>query len=226
MRTLAIGDIHGCRKALEYLLHVVSPTPTDVVVTLGDYVDRGPDSRGVIDTLIALRGEIQLITLKGNHEIMMESARSDSRAETGWMNPFVGGDATMESYGTCDLDEIPESHWDFIADCAPSWENESHLFVHANVEPHLSLEDQPADTLYWDRFDNRGPHISGKIMICGHTSQRSGVPVNLGHAVCIDTAAYNGQWLTCLDASTGQYWQANEEGDLREYELDPPLVNE
>jgi serine/threonine protein phosphatase 1 len=67
-RTIAIGDIHGCSDALAALIDAVAPCPHDIVVTLGDYIDRGPNSRGVVDRLIALAGQCQLVTLLGNHE--------------------------------------------------------------------------------------------------------------------------------------------------------------
>jgi serine/threonine protein phosphatase 1 len=79
--------------------------------------------------------------------------------------------------------------------------------------------------LFWESFTDRGPHDSGKIMICGHTQQRSGVPLNLGHAVCLDTWAYGNGWLTCLDATTGRIWQANQKGERRTAELDDFLAD-
>jgi serine/threonine protein phosphatase 1 len=91
-----------------------------------------------------------------------------------------------------------------------------HIFVHANLYADAALEDQPDFMLYWEKFDPaQGPHESGKIMVCGHTPQRSGVPVNVGHSVCIDTKAHGGGWLTCLDVASGRYWQANEQGETR-----------
>jgi serine/threonine protein phosphatase 1 len=69
--------------------------------------------------------------------------------------------------------------------------------------------------LYWESFDDPPPHESGKVMVCGHTSQKSGKPRNLGHAVCIDTWACGEGWLTCLDAESGRYWQANQRGETR-----------
>jgi len=68
--------------------------------------------------------------------------------------------------------------------------------------------------LYWEQF-NDPPHESGKIMVCGHTPQRSGRPRDIGHAVCIDTGAHAGGWLTCLDVMSGTYWQANQQGQTR-----------
>jgi len=67
---------------------------------------------------------------------------------------------------------------------------------------------------------NPAPHCSGKIMVCGHTSQKSGVPLNLGHAICIDTWAYGKGWLTCLDVISGRVWQANQAGQQREAWID------
>ena len=117
MRTLAIGDIHGCTTHLDALLAAVAPTPVDRLVFLGDYVDRGPDSRGVLDRLIALKETHQVVCLRGNHELMMTRARSDKSEYRMWMQ--VGGAQALGSYGdkpgrSGTLDSIPEAHWRFI----------------------------------------------------------------------------------------------------------------
>ena len=96
MRTLAIGDIHGSSAALKALADFVDFAPDDVIITLGDYIDRGPDSKGVIDFLIELRKSHQVITLKGNHEIMMENARISDQELYFWL--LNGGEAAMESF--------------------------------------------------------------------------------------------------------------------------------
>ena len=92
MRTLAIGDIHGCLRSLEALADYADFSADDTIVTLGDYVDRGPDSKGVIDFLIDLGKSHKLVCLKGNHEIMMQWARKDAEElrltiRTGWAVP-------------------------------------------------------------------------------------------------------------------------------------------
>ena len=90
MRVLAIGDIHGCLGPLDDLLAWVQPAPDDVLITLGDYVDRGPDSRGVINRLIELKKKRPVICLRGNHEIMMLDAWQGGRTERkSWLS--VGG---------------------------------------------------------------------------------------------------------------------------------------
>jgi serine/threonine protein phosphatase 1 len=221
MRTLAIGDIHGCRAALDHLLAFVDPKPGETIVALGDFVDRGPDSKGVIDKLIELHVAGQLVALRGNHEIMMLHALEGEMEHLSfWI--ACGGEAALESYapeGQAPLIEhVPATHLHFIKHTCVDWyEMETHFFVHANVHPDLPLAEQKTAHLHWESFgvNWHRAHCSGKIMVCGHTQQRSGVPLNLGSAVCIDTAAYAGGWLTCLDVTTGDFWQANELGQTR-----------
>ena len=95
----------------------------------------------------------------------------------------------------------------------------THFFVHANAEPHRALNDQPESTLYWRKLGDPKPHCSGKIMVCGHTPQESGIPFDNGSAVCIDTLPHRGGWLTCLDVGSGTVWQANESGETRTLQL-------
>src|SRR5262245_50312650 len=96
MRTLAIGDIHGCLSALDALLDEVDPQHGDLVVALGDYVDRGPDSKGVLDRLIALEARCRCVALRGNHDVMMMAGREDREQFREWLN--YGGKQTLESY--------------------------------------------------------------------------------------------------------------------------------
>ena len=84
--TLAIGDVHGCLRALDALLEDVDPQPDDLVVLLGDYIDRGPDSKGVLDRLLLLRARCRCVTLKGNHELMMLAGREGQGALTSGSN--------------------------------------------------------------------------------------------------------------------------------------------
>jgi serine/threonine protein phosphatase 1 len=217
LRYLAIGDIHGCFRALTTLSAYVPFKGDDLLITLGDYVNRGPNSSAVLDWLIAYQQRGKLIALRGNHELMMLDARHSDDAFDRWIEN--GGDATLASYSPFDdkgkLIDIPEEHWQFLEETQGLFETESHFFVHANVYPDLPLNEQPDFMLYWEKFDNPPLHESGKIMICGHTSQKSGVPISNGHAICIDTWACGKGWLTCLDVASGQYWQANQQGETR-----------
>ena len=218
MRCLAITDIHGCSQALNTLLKAINPQPDDLIITLGDYVNKGPDSKGVIEKLIYLSQNYNLIPLKGNHDILLLQSRCHT-LEYSIDNELIGLE-TLLSYTPkgqkLSLNNIPESHWSFIADtCLDSWENDTHIFVHANLDPRLSLYQQPEHQLYWEKFINPLPHYSGKTMICGHTSQKTGKPINLGHAICIDTWACGEGWLTCLDVYGGQIWQANQKAEIQ-----------
>ncbi len=201
MRTLAIGDIHGCLRAFDTLLEMVSPTLDDTLVTLGDYVDRGPDSRGVIERLLSLEKFTQFVPLRGNHEEMMCAAR-DGRADLHfWMR--VGGDETVASYG------VPIDPFDLEQD-GEGLRNG----VPQALDAHARRE------LLWPKFQDRGPHQSGKRVICGHTPQHNGIPLNVGHTVVVDTWVYDLiGWLTCFDVESGHYWQANQQGDRREGNL-------
>ncbi len=211
MRTLTIGDIHGCRSALDYLLEAVSLREDDVIVTLGDYVDRGPDSKGVIERLLELQKKHHLIALKGNHEVMMLQARAEM-SPSGWLS--VGGDTTLDSYGAKVWSDIPSGHWQFLEKTARYHETETHIFVHAGIYPGVEMASQVDTTLFWQFFENPSRHLSGKIMVCGH-SEVGDEPKNLEHSICIDTKAYEDGWLTCLDVGSGQYWQAKESGETR-----------
>ncbi len=223
-RYLAIGDIHGCINALTSLVDFVAFRPEDTIVTLGDYIDRGPDSSAVLDFIIELGETNNLVPLRGNHEIMM----LDSREKKSWFHAWMdyGGDATLLSYSSSAGDtgsfaDVPDSHIDFLEHkLVPYYECKSHFFVHANADANVALEDQTDPTLYWRKYDNPERHCSDKIMVCGHTVQRSGLPLGNGHSICIDTWAYGSGWLTCLDVGSGAIWQANEAGERRSFTID------
>lgn len=221
MRTFAIGDIHGCSALLDDLLAAIRPTPEDRLVFLGDYVDRGPDSRGVIDRLISLKQELNVVCLRGNHELMMARSRRDRSEYKMWY--AVGGMQALASYGKTPgrmgtLEDVPERHWRFFDDdCVDYFETETHLFVHAGLAFDAPMEEQEEGWLFWEFFDPDHPpnHVSGKTVICGHTSQKSGEILDRETAICIDTFAYGGGWLTALDVDTREYWQVSLVGSLR-----------
>lgn len=211
MRTFAIGDIHGCSIALGALIAAVSPALDDCVVALGDFVDWGPDSRGVLDQLLTLRERTHLICLRGNHEEMMLRSRNNADEHAIWMR--AGGDATLRSYPE---ERMNDSHWQFVEDdCRDVFEDASHIFVHGGLNPDLPVGQQPVYMLRWKTFRDVKPHCSDKVMVCGHSVQRDGLPKSLGHAICIDTGASCGGWLTCFEPSSGNYWQANQKGGVR-----------
>lgn len=218
---MAIGDIHGCSTALRTLLDVVQPGAEDIVITLGDYIDRGPDSKGVLDTLLRLEQSTQLKPLMGNHEVLFVDAAAGELSMHDWLS--VGGQATLESYAngrSPSWSHVDPEHLTFLAErTLRYWEMDSHFFVHANANAFIPLEEQTDDWLFWSRFDDSYPHVSGKIMVCGHTAQKAGIPTIKSHAMCIDTWVYGQGWLTCFDVQAGRFTQANQAGKVRELAL-------
>jgi serine/threonine protein phosphatase 1 len=215
-RLIAIGDIHGCSAALGALLDAIELGADDRVVTLGDYVDRGPDSRGVLDLLLELDASGRLIPLLGNHEEMMLGALRGSYPRPWWLQH--GGVATLDSYGFVgDLSVIPQEHLEFLDRCLPYYETDDTIFTHANYVADEPLDCQPAEALRWQSLREHFPaeHVSGKRVYLGHTVQKQGEILDVGYLVCLDTYCYGGGWLTARDVETGQTWQASPEGALR-----------
>lgn len=217
MRTLAIGDIHGCHTSLTNLLRIVHPRADDQIIFLGDYIDRGPASRLVMDLLINSPKVCSAVFLRGNHEVMILEAREDPLKANLWRS--YGGDEMLASYSVGYKDDwlagIPDAHWNFLEHTRPYFETDRVIFVHACLDPELDMEEQQAWLLYWEQFGRMQPHKSGKKIVCGHTPQRSGKINDVKFAACIDTGAVVGGWLTCLNADSGEYWQANEKGETR-----------
>jgi serine/threonine protein phosphatase 1 len=221
-RTIAIGDIHGCSQALAALIDAVAPGPEDTLITLGDHIDRGPDSRGVLDRLIALARRCRLVPLMGDHEEMLADALRDVTALKKWLT--CGGAETLRSFGWFPgspkralADWIPPAHREFLAGCWPYHETDTHLFVHAGFLPDLPMDQQPGLALLWRVTDAKtaSAHQSGKVAVVGHTPQLSGEVLDLGFLVCIDTNCARGGWLTAMDVHTGRIWQADRAGRVR-----------
>ncbi len=218
-RTIAVGDIHGHSSALAALLAAVAPCPGDTVVTLGDYIDGGPDSRGVIERLLRLAGECQLVPLLGNHEEMLLGARAGKGDLAFWLR--FGGDRTLASYGVDSPRALPHEHLDFLQGCRNFHETDTHLFVHANCWPNLPLAEQRSTTLLWEPLqpEKAARHYSGKTVVVGHTPQAGGNVLDLGFLVCIDTGCGHGGWLTALDVNSGRFWQADEQAHVQQGQL-------
>jgi len=217
MSTYAIGDIHGCYKALRLVFEHANFQPEDQIIFLGDYVDRGSGVMQTIDFLQEQSESFQLTFLKGNHEIMMLEARENQADFAFWYRN--GGKATLQSY---ELDgkkkwmkKIKESHWEFLLNAKPYFSVADTIFVHGALQPGVPLKKQSPKYLYWQKVNNPPPYNSTNKIICGHTSQKDGKIADWGHTICIDTYAYGGYWLSCLNVDTGEYLQASELGTVK-----------
>lgn len=218
-RLIAIGDVHGCVHALEALLEAIVPVAADRLVFLGDVIDQGRDSAAVLDRLIELQTRCQVVLLQGNHEEMLFAARDSENALRYWET--CGGVFTLNSYRFgAGLEEIPDAHWKLLASCQEYYETDDIILTHANYLSDVSMDQQDGHHLRWAPFvpEHMRPHYSQKTVIVGHTEQRNSEILDLGFAVCIDTACWRYGWLTALDVQSRKYWQASRWGILREVE--------
>ncbi len=218
-RLIAIGDVHGCVHALDALLKEIAPSSSDRLVFLGDLIDQGRDSAAVLNRLIELRRQCQVVLIQGNHEEMLFSARESEKALRYWED--CGGVYTLNSYKFgAGLDVIPPEHWGLLSTCIPYYETDSFILTHANYDPNLPMNLQESHHLRWGLFepDEMHRHTSGKTVVVGHTEQRDCEILDLGFAICIDTACWRHGWLTALELNSRTLWQASRWGLLREAE--------
>ena len=171
---------------------------------LGDVIDRGPDSQGVIERLIDLERRCKLILLMGNHEEMLLST---SRAVTiEGSGSIREAQNTLDSYNirSGDPNEIPRAHIRFLKQSRLHFETETHIFVHANFDPVCVSTSNHRATLLWKMMEpaDARPHMSGKVAVVGHTVFPS--LLDLGFLKCIDTGCGHGGPLTALDVLSGR----------------------
>lgn len=239
----AVGDIHGKYTMLTTLLDGLPLTDADTLVFVGDYIDRGEDSRAVIDFMLELRkqrGE-NVIFLRGNHEQMILDAQDKSvppnlsgderfalfdEPTLLWLQN--GGGDTLASYDVESplrwRDAIPESHWEFFRATQMEYITEDYHFVHAGIAlPNQRWDgmEQGLDARLWIRepFLASRADYGGKRVVFGHTPQMSGKPLVLRNKIGIDTGAVFGGPLTAaaLDPET-----ANKRGAVEFYQAAPP----
>ncbi len=214
-RLIAIGDIHGCAAALDRLLATIAPAPLDTIVTLGDYVDRGPDTRAVVDRLLELKTQCQLIPLMGNHEEMMLDVVDGHSPHHGWLRH--GGLQTLESYDfSGDLQFLPPAHEAFFRSLGDYFLTDQFAFTHAAYEPSTPWEEQSIDSLRWQSLRDGlpEPHYDGRTVVVGHTADHDGKVLDLGHLICLDTGCYGDGVLTAMDMATRGIWQVKKDGEL------------
>lgn len=207
----AIGDIHGHYHLLETLLARIHADAESqdhdrrILVFIGDYVDRGPASRLVVERVVAGFPLFETIALKGNHEQILLDFIADPERWATYRR--LGGIETLMSYGVerdllldsnvvpaalrdSFLGLLPQSHHDFLRSLSLSYDCGDYHFVHAGVRPGVPLDRQTDDDRLWirDQFLTAGDVFGGRVIVHGHTPTRD--PENLGYRVGIDTGAY------------------------------------
>jgi serine/threonine protein phosphatase 1 len=216
IRIYAVGDLHGRVDLLERLLFHIDddlakfPAQRAVHVFLGDYIDRGPDSRLVLDRLIQRGRTHELVCLKGNHELFLLDFFRNPQVLKQWR--LYGGLDTLMSYGVVppfDPKEQPEGlaaslykampaeHFEFLDRLQTSFECGDYFFVHAGVRPGVPIAQQQEKDLLWIRDEFlQSEHDFGKAIIHGHTPvPRAEIRAN---RINLDTGAYATGVLTCL----------------------------
>lgn len=209
MGRYVIGDIHGCNAELSRLLEGLPLTRGDALIFLGDYIDRGPDSRAVISELMAFRDaspDVECVFLKGNHEDMFLSYLGLGGQHGNMFLPN-GGHATLASYdlnpsiesSKSVLAALPPDHVEFLRALRPFYSTDGYLCVHAGIHPEKSLDEQTEEDLFWIRnlFIYRSHRLPCTVVF-GHTPQPA-VLYDLPYKVGIDTGLVWGNMLTCLE---------------------------
>jgi serine/threonine protein phosphatase 1 len=222
--TFAIGDVHGCFGELDSLIatcDLLSEAEDARFVFIGDYVDRGPDTRKVIEFLIQSqhREAGRFICLRGNHEAMLIDAASKKRSDLDLMNWLEnGGEQTLDSYGVNDPGALPADHLAWIKALPLKYYDQNRLYVHAGIRPGVSIVDQSEKDLLWIRE----PFLScdddhGAFVVHGHTPTDSGLPDLRSNRLNIDTGACFGGQLTAAIFTRAQLTPSlfcNGDGDF------------
>jgi serine/threonine protein phosphatase 1 len=210
-KLFAIGDIHGRADKLDEIMSRIEINPEhDTLVFIGDYIDRGPDSKGVINSLINIQKKFKnAICLLGNHEqMLLDYHLHRKNEEVFFMN---GGNVTAFSYGLIRTDagvriDIPEDHIAFFQSLRPYYETDRFIFVHAGLKPGIPLAEQKKKDLLWirDEFIN-DRSVLEKIVVFGHTPVAK--PLVEQYKIGIDTGAAYGGKLTCVELTQMKFYQ-------------------
>ena len=217
-RIYAIGDIHGCYKELSSLLALIDADhearettkaagqkdepSSQHIIFLGDYVDRGPESQAVIETLLALKQHrANVVTLKGNHEAAMLDFLDHPEDLDHWLN--WGGEDTLRSYGISPIlgrpplelsnelkRQLPKTHEQFLRTLPLTHQAGDYFFVHAGIRPGIAIEEQKEEDLLWirKRFQNAPPdERPDRVIVHGHDPVKK--PVDVGWRIAVDTGA-------------------------------------
>ncbi len=221
-RYIAIGDIHGCRMKLEKLLEKISFSQKDRLIFLGDYIDRGKDSKGVLKFLIELKkAHPSIIFLRGNHESLLLKILFSKKLKSRVLEWYfkLGGIQTFNQYGlpidkivkrmyfTADYNDpnfseyFPKDHIEFLKNTSLYYKTDDYLFVHAGIDPSKKFCEQTEESFLWIRYEFIDtPHNLPQTVVYGHTTTSGFTPCEdlKERKIGIDTGAVYGGKLTAL----------------------------
>jgi len=193
--TFAIGDVHGCFDKLDDLMRrcaaYAGPRPHQFVM-LGDYIDRGPDSRSVVGRLrnLCQQRPDGIVCLRGNHEELLLAAVDDPSEFPLWIRN--GGDTTLASYGAETPGGMPAGDIEWIRNLPLCHDDGLRFFVHAGIDPIVPLDRQVQHTMLWTRTHAPDAFDPGRFIVHGHTPLRSNLPEQHPHRLNLDTGAVYG----------------------------------
>jgi len=211
-RIFAIGDIHGCLNHLTNLIQMLDINTEDTLVFIGDYIDRGPDSKGVLDFILDLKKDLKkVICLRGNHEEMFLNFYLGRKDALLFLRN--GGQSTLASYGMLGksangiVGKLPDTHLQFLKSLPLYFETEDYIFVHAGLRPGISLKQQDPCDLLWIRDEFIFSTVDfGKIVVFGHTPFREPF-FQMHNKIGIDTGAVYWGKLTCIELPDQRIYQ-------------------
>jgi serine/threonine protein phosphatase 1 len=230
--TFAVGDIHGCFDKLQSLLaacETLGAARDAQFIFIGDYVDRGPDSKRVLDLLIRRQMDQgkRFVCLRGNHDDMLVRAADKDRSDRDLMNWWGnGGEQTLESYGVDDPSDLPAEHLDWLRSLPLTVRDNHRLYVHAGIRPGTPLSSQSEEDLLWIRepfLASEDDH--GALVVHGHTPTRSGEPELRRNRLNLDTGACFGGPLTGAlfsSAAVDPIMFVNDSGEISRPTKPPP----
>jgi len=206
-RYFVIGDIHGCLGHLEAMMQRLSPLlrpDEDALVFIGDYIDRGPNPRGVVERILKIKEEYpHVICIMGNHEDMFLTWVTTGKDLELYL--YNGGGVTIESYREGGTFRLPPSHLEFLSSLPLYHETEDYIFVHAGLRPGVPLERQDRFDLLWIREEFiYSRYDFGKVVVFGHTPLRR--PLVMENKIGIDTGAVYGGPLTCVELPALEFY--------------------
>lgn len=221
-----IGDVHGCADELDALLAKLPLTKQSAVVMVGDYVDRGPASRRVLDTLLELRSRVALYPLLGNHEALLLDFIHDPTPLNSARFIYNGGGATLQSYADRPGDYyFPQAHLELLRSLRLAYQTPTHVFVHAGL-PEVPLdqltEELHRETMLWVRsLFHRSTFSWGKVVVHGHSRVRrvDWQPRRIN----VDTGCVYDNLLSAIHLPSGEVFEvARRSAGEHEFLRDPP----
>lgn len=195
MRTFILTDIHGYDEQFKKLLKIIGLKRTDKLILLGDYIDRGRQSKEVLDTILLLKEhDFDVIALRGNHEQMLLQTFDNSAKLPFWLKN--GGDKTLTSFGTSHFNRIPAKYIEFLHSMPYYYDDGKHIYVHAGLNTSIDNPFDDTRSMLWMRHwesELNADWLMDRTIIYGHTPKdiaQIRKSIKKGQLICLDNGIY------------------------------------